>query len=218
MGMKTAIKAPLFFLLMALASACSSNDPLIIDENWVPKRMVGYITQLEPGYYGAKLTRVVYKNGEEMKADLVEVQFIGQLAARNKPPFNIFAARRCHECESNPSIYIHSPGDGRLEEDSPRYRYPGRVYSHVNGSLVEESRAFFGDCLPGRSPGIVVWFLRTRLDRPNWEDKVIVVESTGTDLAVSEIEAPTPPIDGTLELVEQDRCREIPKRLMSTEP
>jgi hypothetical protein len=218
MGMKTSIKATVLFVLTALASACSPKDPLIVDKNWVPKRMVGYITQLEPGYYGAKLTRVVYNNNKEMKADLVEVQFIGQLAARNKPPFNIFAARRCHECESNPSIYIHSPGDGRLRKDSQRYRYPGRVYSHVNGALVEESRAFFGDCLAGRSPGIVVWFIRTRLDRPTWVEKVEVVESTGTSLAFSEIEAPIPPIDATLKLVEEHRCREIPKRLMSTEP
>ncbi len=45
-----------------------------------------------------------------------------------------------------------------------------------------------------------------------------VVESTGTSLDYSEIEAPVPPIDGTIRLVEEGRCREIPKRLMSTEP
>lgn len=216
--MKTAIKATILLVLTGLVSACSYSDPLIVDKNWVPKRMVGYITQLEPGYYGSKLTRVVFKNGKEMKADLVELQFIGQLAARDKPPFNIFSGRRCHGCESNQSIYIHSPGDGRLKKKADRYRYPGSVFSHVNGALVEESRAFFGDCLAGRSAGIVVWFVRSRLDRPNWVKSVEVVESTGTSLAVSEITAPIPPIDGTLKLVEEKRCREIPKRLMSTEP
>ena len=93
MGMKTVFKATILFALTGLVSACSS-DPLIVDKNWVPKRMVGYITELEPGYYGSKLTRVVFKNGKEMKADLVELQFIGQLAARDKPPFNIFSGRR----------------------------------------------------------------------------------------------------------------------------
>lgn len=215
--MKSVIKATILLVLTGLTASCS-GDRLIVDKNWVPKRMIGYISQSEPGYYGAKLTRVVFKNGMEMKADLVELQFIGQLTARDKPPYNIFAGRRCHGCESNLSIYIHSPGDGRLRKRSKRYRYPGRVYSHVNGALVEESRAFFGDCLAGRSAGIVVWFVRSRLDRPNWAETVEVVESTGISLDVSEIEAPVPPIDATLKLVEEKRCREIPKRLMSTEP
>lgn len=214
--MKTGIRVILLLALTGLASGCS--DPLIVDKNWVPKRMVGYISQLERGYYGAKLTRVVFQNGREMKADIIDLQFIGQLAARNKPPYTIFAGRRCHDCESNLSIYIHSPGDGRLRRGAKRYRYPGRVYSHVNGALVEESRAFFGDCLAGRSPGIVVWFLRTRLDRPNWVQQFVVVEVSGGGLDVSEINAPVPPIDGTLKLVKEERCREIPKRLMSTEP
>ena len=217
MGMKTVIKATILLVLTGLTVSCSV-DRLIVDNNWVPKRMVGYITQLEPGYYGSKLTRIVFKNGSEMKADLVELQFIGQLAARDKPPYNIFAGRRCHGCESNLSIYIHSPGDGRLMKHSKRYRYPSRVYSHVNGALVEESRAFFGDCLAGRSAGIVVWFVRSRLDRPNWAETVEIVESTGSNLNVSEIGAPVPPIETTLKLVEEGRCREIPKRLMSTEP
>jgi hypothetical protein len=187
MGMKTAIKATILIVLTGLVSACATHDPLIVDKNWVPKRMVGYISEIEPGYYGTKLTRLIFKNGKEMKADLVELQFIGQLAARDKPPFNIFSGRRCHGCESNLSIYIHSPGDGRLKKKANRYRYPGSVYSHVNGALVEESRAFFGDCLAGRSAGIVVWFVRSRLDHPNWAETVEIVESTGKNLAVSEI-------------------------------
>ena len=215
--MKTAIKATMLLVLTGLAGACSYDD-LIQDKDWVPKRMVGYVSELEPGYYGAKLTRVVFNNGKEMKADLVELRFIGQLPARNKAPYNIFSGRRCHGCESNLSIYIHSPSDGRLTKDAQRFRYPGQVYSHVNGALVEESRAFFGECLAGRSDGIVVWFVRSRLDRPNWAESVEVVESTGRSLDMSEIEAPVPSIDTTLKLVEEGRCREIPKRLMSTEP
>lgn len=216
MRLKTVIRVTLLFALAGLASGCA--DPLIVDKNWVPKRMVGYITQLEPGYYGSKLTRVIYKNGREMKADLVELQFIGQLEARNKPPYNIFAGRRCHDCESNLSIYIHSPGDGRLKKRSRRYRYPGRVYSHVNGAMVEDARAFFGDCLAGRGLGTLVWFVRTRLDRPNWVQKVEIVEVSGGSLDVTEMDAPAPPVEATLKLVEAGRCREIPKRLMSTEP
>ena len=216
MRMKTVIKATILLVLTGLTAAC--GDPMIVDKNWVPTRMVGYVSQLEPGYYGTKLTRVVYRNGEEMKADLVELQFIGQLAARNKPPYNIFAGRRCHNCESNISLYIHSPADGRLKKRTKRYRYPGSVYSRVNGSLIEESRAFFGDCLPGRSSGILVWYVRTRQDLPNWVQKVEIIEPNDRGLDISEIGAPVPSIEATLKLVENKVCREIPKRLMSTEP
>lgn len=215
--MKIVFRATAILVLTGLLAACSS-DPLIIDKNWVPKRMVGYISQLEPGYYGAKLTRVVFANGREMKADLVELQFIGQLPARNKPPYDIFAGRRCHSCESNLSIYIHSAGDGRLKRSAQRYRYPGSLYSRVNGSLVEQSRGFFGDCLPGHSQGVVVWFIRSRLDRPDWTQKVELVEPSGGSLDTTEIPSPIPPIKSTLKLVEEGRCREIPPRLMSTEP
>ena len=65
MRMKTVIKVTILLVFSGLTASCS-GDPLIIDKNWVPKRMVGYISQLEPGYYGSKLTRVVFKNGKEM--------------------------------------------------------------------------------------------------------------------------------------------------------
>jgi hypothetical protein len=226
MGMKTAVKATILIVLTGLVSACSAQDSLIVDKkedplidekNWVPKRMVSDISELEPGYYGAELTRLIFANGKEMKSDLVELQFIGQLAAPGRPPFNILSGRRCHSCDSNLSIYIHSHGTslntfadyGRLKKKAKRYRYPGNVY-------------FFGDCLAGHSAGIVVWFVRSRLDRPNWAETVEVAEPTvGTfleySLDVSEIGSPVPPIDATLKLVEEERCREIPKRLMSTE-
>lgn len=216
MRMKTVIKATILFVLTGLTAACA--DRMIVDKNWVPVRMVGYISQLEPGYYGSKLTRIIYRNGEEMKADLVELQFIGQLAARQKAPYNIYAGRRCHDCESNLSIYVHSATDGRLKKKSKRYRYPGNVYSRINGSLVEESRAFFGECLPGRSSGILIWYVRTRLDLPNWVQKVEIIEPNDRGLDIAEIGVPVPPIDATLKLVEEKVCREIPKRLMSTEP
>lgn len=215
MGKKTFIRAVFLLGLAATLSGC--GDRLIVDKNWVPVRTVGYITQLEPGYYGAKLTRIIYRNGHEMKADLVDLQFIGQLPGREKPPYIIFAGRRCHDCESNQSIYIHSPGDGRLTRRSTRYRYPGQVYSHVNGALVEESRAFFGDCLGGYSSGVVVWFIRSRMDRPGWVEKVEVAETSGGSLRLTEIKEPAPKIDGTLALVKEKKCREIPSRLMSTE-
>jgi len=210
-------RAILLITATGLVAACAP-DRLIVDADWMPRRITANISQFEPGIYGPKNMTVVFRNRLEMRSDIVELEFIGQLSARNRPPYNIYAGRRCHGCESNRSIYIHSAFDGRMTRRTKRYRYPGRLYSHLDGQLVEETRAFFGDCLAGRSASTVVWFVRTRLDRIDWENEVVLVESLGTNLNDEVLKDPAPHIDPTLELVEQGRCREIPGTRMSTEP
>ncbi len=214
--MRTWTRAIPLITAAGLLAACA-QDKLIVDADWVPRRITGNVTQVEPGIYGPKHMTVEFRNRSEMRSDIVELEFIGQLSARDKPPFNIYAGRRCHGCESNRSIYIHSAFEGRMTNRTTRYRYPGRLYSHVDGQLVEHTRAFFGDCLPGHSASTVVWFVRTRLDRIAWENEVQLVESLGSSLNVDILKDPAPVIDPTLELVEQGRCREIPGTWMSTE-
>lgn len=215
--MRTWTRAILLITATGLLAACT-QDKLIVDADWTPRRITGNIAQVEPGVYGPKHMTVEFRNRSEMRSDIVELEFIGQLSARDKPPFNIYAGRRCHGCESNRSIYIHSAFEGRMTTRTTRYRYPGRLYSHVDGQLVEDTRAFFGDCLPGHSASTVVWFVRTRLDRVAWENEVQLVESLGSSLNVDVLKDPAPVIDPTLALVEQGRCREIPSTWMSTEP
>ena len=210
-------RAILLITATGLVAACAP-DRLIVDADWMPRRITANISQVEPGIYGPKNMTVVFRNRLEMRSDIVELEFIGQLSARNRPPYNIYAGRRCHGCESNRSIYIHSAFDGRMTRRTTRYRYPGRLYGRVDGQLVEESRAFFGDCLPGHSASTAVWFVRTRLDRVDWENEAQLVESLGSSLNSSILKDPAPVIEPTLELVAQGRCREIPGIRMSTEP
>ena len=207
----------LLALLATLMTACAS-DPMIVDSAWTPRQITGHIRQVDPGIYGPKRTTIVFRNGAEIQSDIVDIAFIGQLAARENPPFVIYSGRRCYDCESNPSIYVHSPTGGKLSKKSTRYRYPGRLYSHVNGSLVEETRMFFGDCMPGRSAATAVWFVRTRRDTIDWQDLVIVVEVLGSTLHEETLSEPAPSVDSTLTLVDLERCREIPGRRMSSEP
>ena len=215
--MKTSYRALLLIVATGLLTACGA-DRLIVDRDWVPRRITANVSQVEPGIYGPKSMTITFRNRAEMRSDIVDLRFIGQLSARSKPPFNIYAGRRCHGCESNLSIYVHSAFQGRMTKRTKRHRYPGRLYSHVNGGLVEESRAFFGDCLPGHSAATAVWFVRTRLDRVDWEDEVRLVEAVGSSLDISVLKDPAPVIAPTLKLVEDERCREIPGQQMSTEP
>ncbi len=211
------MRAILLITAAGLVTACAP-DRLIVDKDWMPRRITANIAQVEPGVYGPRNMTIEFRNNAQIRSDIVELQFIGQLSARDKPPFNIYAGRRCHGCESNISIYIHSAIDGRMTRRTERYRYPGRLYSRVDGQLVEETRAFLGDCLPGRSASTIVWFVHTRRDRIDWENEVQVVESFGSSVNSDIIKDPAPHIDPTLELVEQGRCREIRGIPMSTEP
>lgn len=210
-------RAILLIMATGLVAACAP-DRLIVDADWMPRRITGNISQVEPGIYGPKHMTVEFRNRSLMRSDIVELEFIGQLSARDNPPFNIYAGRRCHGCESNRSIYIHSALDGRMTRRTRRHRYPGRLYSRIDGQLVEETRAFFGECLAGHSAATAVWFIRTRRDRVDWENEVELVESLGSNLRRDTLKDPAPHIDSTLELVEQGRCREIPGIQMSTEP
>jgi hypothetical protein len=210
-------RAILLITATGLLGACAP-DGLIVDKDWMPRRITGNIAQVEPGVYGPKHMTVEFRNRSEMRSDIVELEFIGQLSARDKPPFNIYSGRRCHDCESNRSIYIHSAFEGRMTRGTTRYRYPGRLYSHLDGQLVEDTRAFFGDCLPGHSASTAVWFVRTRRDRIDWENEVQLVESLGSSLNIDTLKDPAPVVEPTLELVAQGRCREIPGTRMSTEP
>jgi hypothetical protein len=211
------MRAILLMTAAGLVTACAP-DRLIVDKDWMPKRITANIAQVEPGVYGPRNMTIEFRNSAQIRSDIVELQFIGQLSAREKPPFNIYAGRRCHGCESNISIYIHSALDGRMTRRTKRYRYPGRLYSSVDGQLVEETRAFLGDCLPGRSASTIVWFVHTRRDRIDWENEVEIVESYGSSLNSDILKDPAPHIEPTLELVEQGRCREIPGISMNTEP
>lgn len=207
-------------MLIAIASllgACAP-DRLIVDKDWIPKRVTGNFRHFGDGVYGPANLTIEFRNREQVRSDIVELDFIGQLKARDGAPFNIYSGKRCHNCESNRAIYIHSPTEGRMTTNTMRLRYPGRLYSRVDGSLVEENRVFFGDCLPGYSAATMVWFTRTRLDRVGWQDQVTLVESQGTSLRQKVLKDPAPLIDSTLDLVEQDRCREIPGAQLSTEP
>lgn len=214
--MKRLFLGMLTVLVFGFSAGCA--DRLIVDRGWMPKRIVGHIAKVGPGLYGEKRSTIEFRNGTEISSDVVDLQFIGQLATRNNPPYLILSGRRCYKCESNPSIYVHGPKDGRMSRRTRRYRYPGRLYSHLNGQLIEEVRFFFGECLPGRSEATAVWFIRTRRDTRNWQDITVLAETYGNDLKREKISNPPLSIEPTLTLVQDKRCRELPGRQMNSEP
>ncbi len=214
--MRTIIRNLLTVLALSVLAACA--DAMVVDRDWMPQQIVGHISKVGPGLYGEKRSTIQFRNGKQISSDVVDLQFIGQLPTRDNPPYLIFSGRRCYKCESNPSIYIHAPGDGRMSKRTHRYRYPGRLYSHLNGQLLEEVRFFYGECLPGRSKSTAVWYVRTRRDTRDWWDITILAETFGNKLKREEFTEPALSIEPTLTLVEEERCREVPGRQMNSEP
>jgi hypothetical protein len=159
-----------------------------------------------------------WPDGRRFVTTLFGVQVVGQLSATTKLPFLILAGRGCTECDANESIYIHSPSDGPMQPEAgqPRFSYPGKLSSYLDGTLISESRMFWGRCLSGRGAG-VAWFQREKQENGTWKPSVYFAELIG-DKVESSFLKPPPPIQTILAQVKSSACRELPGRDMTSEP
>jgi hypothetical protein len=159
-----------------------------------------------------------WPDGRRFVTTLVGVRVIGQLPAATKSPFLVLAGRGCTDCDANVSIYIHSPSDGPMKPEAaqPRDSYPGKLSSYLDGTLLSESRMFWGRCLSGRAAG-VIWYQREKQEDGTWKPSVYFVEIVGDNLQSGFLN-PQPAIRTTLDRVGSGECRELPGHNMTSEP
>jgi hypothetical protein len=159
-----------------------------------------------------------WPDGRRFITTLFGVRVVGQLSATTKLPFLILSGRGCTECDADESIYIHSPSDGPMQNEGsqPRFSYPGRLSSYLDGSLLSRSRMFWGRCLADRGPGII-WFQQEKQQDGTWKPSVYSAEIIG-DNVKSDFQIPPPPIQTTLGRVKSGACRELRGRNMTSEP
>jgi hypothetical protein len=119
---------------------------------------------------------IYFKFNKKFITNLYDLKYIGQLKTRNKAPYLLLSGRGCNECDANISIYIHSPSDGSMKDESiqPRYDYPGKEVDFANNSLISESRMFYGDCLNNNNN--VVWLQKMPNDKGKFNYSVFSVE------------------------------------------
>ena len=146
-----------------------------------------------------------FKNGRFLQGDIFEAEYIGQLVTKKKAPYIILKGRGCAQCDKEISLYIHSPDDGDIQPDAVqrRFNFPGKLIGE-KGQVLQESRAFLGDCLAS-VPNAVVWY------QVQGGSKTLRAVSVGQEdqLVGESFIKNLPDIKDTLAKVKENNCREI---------
>jgi len=153
-----------------------------------------------------------------VRTQLVELEYIGVLEEKDATPHFILAGRDCIECDMSTSIYLHNPDDGDLLRIHPRHNYPGALSDYLNPkSVVEETRFFFGRCLPDRRP-LAIWFVKWQLEDGKWKSGVFFAEKRGSKLEEHTFQDGGPSLAVVEAQVAAGSCREVPGKAGHTEP
>jgi hypothetical protein len=117
------------------------------------------------------------------------------------------------------STLASKPGRGMGSGIPTYFIEPGRILDPKTQTTNYESRAFIGNCIPGRPPSYVV-FQREKVDRKARLQSSVLVVSAGKDkLEETLFEKQLPRLVTTVQLTKTGACREIEgrNRMMSTQ-
>lgn len=162
-------------------------------------------------------SKLVFKNGRLFDTHLYELQYIGQIAAKDKAPFLIFSGRDCDECDANIAIYIHSPSDGPLtvENGQNRYQYPGTEKDIETGSVLYVARAFYGQVLDSTKG--VIWDEKRLLENGEMGRQIFLVQIKNETLKDT-LYNDNGSLDKTISLMKKGLCKEIKGQDFTSEP
>jgi hypothetical protein len=162
-------------------------------------------------------SKLVFKGGQTFETNLFELEYIGQVTVVNKAPYLIFSGHDCKECDTNISIYIHSPSDGQLEvgHGQNRYQYPGTEKDYETDRILYISRAYYGQVLETTKG--VIWYENRLLENGKMGrsvflsriDNGIIKDTTYEDNGK---------LGETINLLKKGRCSEIIGRQYASEP
>ena len=119
----------------------------------------------------------------------------------------IRSGRYCDACDAEVALYVHAPAKGGLSlaNGANARLQPGRTTDGENGEVQQESRAFFGEVLPG-VPG-VIWYQSALANDGAMKDSTILLDLT---LGMEDSrQAGKTLMDKTLALLAQGKCTEI---------
>jgi hypothetical protein len=142
---------------------------------------IGFLIMIRVGYSQVSFDKIkdqtIYlKGGRSIKTNICELKFLGQIVIDIKPSYLIISGKPCNVSDINTSIYIQSSSEAsiRISESSPHYGYPGKVNFYEDNSLLSESRAFYGEVLPGRYG--IIWFQKDLTGENKWVNSVFFAE------------------------------------------
>lgn len=196
-----------FFSLLVIV-LCSFKEAMQVKQNVKPDLSKWVVT-------GVKGKNLILKNGRQLKTSLFDLKYIGTLQTQNKAPYYIISGRGCHGCDANISIYIWSPSDGPMLDESrqTRYAYPGKEKDYETSKRIFESRMFYGGCNSyGNS---VVWLQRALNEKGKWVEDIFVVSLKNDMLQETLI---SKPFKGSKSALLSATCKELPGIDVSSEP
>lgn len=147
---------------------------------------------------------------QSLTTSLHDLKHLGTLESpEGGSPYLLFSGRPCLSCPLDKSLYMLRPDGGKPVQ----FVYPGKVIDPKSGSLILESRAFFGKCLPSTNEDVYVVFQKERVDRRRYLQSSVFVARMGKyRIHESLMERRLPKISATLKRVRQKQCREIEGR------
>lgn len=163
--------------------------------------------------------QTVYLSGQPpFKLDLFNIKLLGTLkASDHEVPYLLLSAKPCDNCSNESSIYLVHPG----MKKPFMYVYPGKIIEGKTGTLLLESRAFFGRCLNSHSEDVLVFFQKERIDKKkNLQNSVLIAQPGHEHVHEQLMERSFPKLPKTVQLVRARQCKEIDgrNRLMAAKP
>ena len=143
--------------------------------------IIGLILIIKFGYSQSEFDyiddqTIYFKDRTSVMTNLCDLKFIGQIVTDNICRYLIISGKAC--CTrpgAKISVFIQRPVKDRItiSSESSFYSYP---YNHYNkdSSLFSESRAFYGEVLPGKYG--IIWFHKIYLSPNKWKYSVFLVE------------------------------------------
>jgi hypothetical protein len=153
-----------------------------------------------------------------IQTQLHELLYVGAIRTESSAPYFLFSGRTCADCIEDRGVHVIRPGKPGGIVTS--FVYPGKILDPETKELQLESRAFFGNCLPGKGDVYVV-FQKERLGKNGrMQTSVFIAEPADDYLQEKLIERKLPKIDDAIRRVRSKACHEINgrNRIMVSQP
>jgi len=162
---------------------------------------------------------LVLSDGARFKTSLYHLKVIGELRATHKSSYYVLSGVGCTECDANTSIYIHSPDDGPMKDESQqqRFAYPGIETDIEDGHPSYKARMFLGNCIANH-PNAAIWFERFMGEDGRWHSDVTVAEVNSDKLVVKQMHRNLLTIEEAIKSVAAGDCKEVPGINRGSEP
>lgn len=161
-------------------------------------------------------TEIEFNGGHTVKTDIIEFKLMSFIKSKSGTKYIIYTGRTCTECDMRTSIYINAVSASHYNSKT-RYGYPGKIKYYLDGSLIEESRMFYGECTKKDDPTII-WYTRYLGDDNKWHKTVYDIDFKGMETIKNLNNISYKTLSKTEELVKAGKCIEVDGREGFSEP